>query len=445
MRSKSFSASLILFQKSTWKWLSAYVLAVFSWCSVLYAQSGVVNPFPPGSSPDRIVLNVTSDPSTSIAVNWRTCDTVKTGYIEILPAVSDPRELDNPLRKQAASKPFTFQTLNATYHSVVVTGLLPKTLYMYRVGKGNDWSEWFHTRTAGVNGDKLSFIYLGDAQVGLKTLWPRVIRAAYAKMPEANLILYAGDIVNRGNSDNEWGELFYGGSFIHSTIPGMHSPGNHEYARTGDTLSAFWQPQFTLPDNGPEGLKETCYYTDVQGMRFISINSYRVEESDDDLQKQKRWVDSLLRNNPNQWTAVVFHHPFYSIRPTRDNARMRNTFKPLFDKYNVDIVLQGHDHAYARGRKKIQGARANTASGTVYVLSVSGPKMSSKFEGSWFDVGTDYTQMYQLITVEGTILRYKAYKASGELFDAFDLVKQKGKPNTLIEKDTLQTRDVISK
>ena len=128
-----------------------------------------------------------------------------------------------------------------------------------------------------------------------------------------------------------------GGSFIHSMIPGMHSPGNHEYARTGDTLSAFWRPQFTLPENGPEGLKESCYYTDVQGMRFISINSYRVEESDEDLEKQKIWVDSLLRNNPNQWTAVLFHHPFYSIRPTRDNARMRNTFKPLFDKYKVDM------------------------------------------------------------------------------------------------------------
>jgi len=259
---------------------------------------------------------------------------------------------------------------------------------------------------------------------------------AYAKMPDANLILYAGDIVNRGNSDREWGELFYGGSFIHSTIPGMPSSGNHEYAQTDDTLSAFWRPQFTLPENGPEGLKETSYYTDVQGMRFISINSYRVEESDQDMSRQKLWVDSLLANNPNKWTAVVFHHPFYSIRPTRDNIRMREAFKALFDKYKVDIVLQGHDHAYARGMQKIPREQPgkDDQPGTVYVLSVSGSKMSSAFEGTWMDVSASYTQLFQLITVQKNILSYQSFTATGELYDAFDLVKQKGKPNRLIEK-----------
>ncbi len=403
-------------------------------CTGVQAQTAGVNPFPPTPDPDRIVLNVTQDPSTSIAVNWRTCDTVREGFLEIMPVSSDPRAVAKALREQAKSEAFQFQNIAATYHSVTLAGLTPKTLYMYRVGQGAHWSEWFHTKTAGTVGDKLSFIYLGDVQSGIKTLWPRVIRAAYAKMPGANLMLYAGDIVNRGNNDNEWGELFYGGSFIHSSIPGMHSPGNHEYARTGDTLSAFWRPQFTLPENGPEGLKETCYFTDVQGMRFISINSYRVEESDEDLRKQKLWVDSLLRNNPNQWTAVVFHHPFYSIRPTRDNARMRSTFKPLFDKYKVDIVLQGHDHAYARGMHKIQGATKDEKSGTVYILSVSGPKMSSTLQGNWMDVSASYTQLFQLVTVQGNTLGYKSYTAAGELYDSFDLVKQKGKPNKLVEK-----------
>src|SRR5690606_40253187 len=78
----------------------------------------------------------------------------------------------------------------------------------------------------------MGFIYLGDVQAGTRSLWPRVIREAYTKMPDARLIMYAGDIVNRGNNDWEWGDLFYGGSFIHSSIPSMPSPGNHEYSRT---------------------------------------------------------------------------------------------------------------------------------------------------------------------------------------------------------------------
>ncbi len=421
--------------KSLYLFTSFFLLITTAYTS-LHAQTAADNPFPAAADPDRIALNVTQDPSTSVGINWRTCDTVKNGFVEIMPVTGNPGMVSGAVTHQAVSEPFRFENIRATYHSAVIRNLLPATRYMYRVGAGNHWSEWFHITTAGRVGDKLSFIYLGDVQAGIRSLWPRVIRAAYAKMPDANLILYAGDIVNRGNNDKEWGELFYGGSFIHSTIPGMPSPGNHEYAQTGDTLSAFWRPQFTLPENGPAGLKETSYYTDVQGMRFISINSYRVEESDQDMSRQKLWVDSLLANNPNKWTAVVFHHPFYSIRPTRDNIRMREAFKDLFDQYKVDIVLQGHDHAYARGMDKIPRSEPGKKDkpGTVYLLSVSGSKMSSAFEGAWMDVSATYTQLFQLITVEKNTLSYKAYTATGELYDAFDLVKQKGKPNKLIER-----------
>lgn len=397
------------------------------------AQNIPVNTYPPTLFPDRVVLNVTEDPATSLAINWRTDPTIKEGGVEIMKVTDDPREIANAYKQPAVSSPFQLGPIRATYHAVSIKNLEPNTAYMYRVGHGEHWSEWFHTTTAGRAGEKMGFIYLGDVQAGIRTLWPRVIREAYTKMPNARLIMYAGDIVNRGNNDYEWGDLFYGGSFIHSTIPSMPSPGNHEYAQTADTLSALWRPQFNLPLNGPEGLEETAYYTDIQGVRFISINSYRVEESDADLEKQQEWVHKLLKDNPNKWTVVTYHHPFYSIRPTRDNKRMRDTFKPLFDKYKVDLVLQGHDHAYARGRQKIAGPSKNKENGTVYVLSVSGSKMSSKFEGKWADVSATYTQLYQLIRIDGDQLFYEAYTASGKLHDSFTLQKNRNAVNTLIE------------
>lgn len=411
-----------------------FLLLLICYGVAVQAQDAGNNLFPPGANPDRVVLNVTQDPSTSIAVNWRTIDSVQQGFIEILQVTADPRKISEALKTPAVSTAFTLEKQSATYHSATISNLLPNTAYMYRVGSGNHWSEWFHTTTAGKAGEKFSFIYMGDVQAGIKTLWPRVIRQAFVKCPDARLIMYAGDIVNRGNNDDEWGELFYGGSFIHSMIPGMPSPGNHEYAKTDDTLSAQWRKQFTLPLNGPEGLEETAYYTDVQGVRFISINSYRVEESDVDLKKQQEWVEGLLKNNPNKWTCVTFHHPFYSIRPTRDNMRMRNTFKPLFDKYKVDIVLQGHDHAYARGMQKIAGPTSASDNGTVYVLSVSGSKMSSTFESKWSDVSATYTQLYQVISIDNNILNYESYTAEGKLYDHFQLLKQKGQKNKLVEK-----------
>jgi len=112
---------------------------------------------------------------------------------------------------------------------------------------------------------------------------------------------------------------------------------------------------------------------------------------------------------------------------------MRDNFKPLFDKYNVDLVMQGHDHAYARGMKKIEGVNGKPPSGTMYVVSVSGSKMYEENTKAWMDKNGGHTQLYQLITVEGNKLVYKCYTAAGALYDSFELIKQKGKINKLVE------------
>ncbi len=405
------------------------------------------NRYPPTDQPDRVNLTVTADPSTSMAVTWRTATTVTTAYAEIQEANPDPSTIKDAHRITARTetsvvgdgkyKDLVWKGVTANYHSVVFDGLKPNTMYSYRVGAGDFWSEWFQFKTAGNKGQKLSFIYLGDAQTDLYSMWSKVIRQAYSQMPETRLILHAGDLVNRDNHDEEWGEWFAAGSFIFGMVPNMPSPGNHDYGRDENihTLSPFWRPQFTLPENGPEGLLETCYFTDVQGVRFISLDAYMAEESDEMLAKQKHWTDSVLSHNPNKWTCVLFHHPIYSPKASRDNKRMRETFKPLFDKYKVDLVLQGHDHTYARGMAKIPMPQKGATSGTMYVVSVSGPKMADsgidpKF---WMDRSAIHTQLYHVATVENERLQFRTYTSNGKLFDAFDLVKQKGKINKLVE------------
>jgi hypothetical protein len=115
---------------------------------------------------------------------------------------------------------------------------------------------------------------------------------------------------------------------------------------------------------------------------------------------------------------------------------MRETFKPLFDKYKVDLVLQGHDHTYARGMKNIPMEKKGEESGTMYVVSVSGPKMTDHdvAESNWMDKSAVYTQLYQVITVDHDKLEYRAYTSADELFDAFDLIKRKGKVNQLVNR-----------
>ncbi len=433
-------------KKRTLSWyprLNTLLLGIFAFLltdNVLYAQANDSLAYLPGSLPDRIILNVTEDTRTSMAVNWRTDASVEESFAEIAVASADPRFVNHVKRIKAVTEVVKFDaTAPAHYHSAVFDELAPDTRYAYRVGQGKDWSEWIHFSTSAQADEKFSFLYYGDVQTNIRTLWSRVAREAFAKAPNARLAMYAGDLINRANRDVEWGDWFYAGGFIHSMIPGFPSPGNHDHydsPKGVNTISTFWRPQFNLPLNGPEGLEETCYYADIQGVRFISLNTDQAEESDEFLEKQRVWLEKILAGNPNRWTCVTFHHPIYSPKGTRDNKRTREAFKPLFDKYKVDLVLQGHDHTYARGMAKIPMDQPGAASGTMYVVSVSGPKMTDSHveEKFWMDRSAIYTQLFHVVTVDPDRLEFKSYTATGELFDEFHLVKQEGRINKLEEK-----------
>ncbi len=262
-------------------------------------------------------------------------------------------------------------------------------------------------------------------------------------------MIHAGDLVNSGHSSSEWGEWFTAGGWIHSMVPSLPVPGNHEYkgytkaeSQAGDRhLSVHWRPQFTLPENGVAGLEETSYYVDYQGARIIGLDSNRR------IEEQAAWLERVLADNPNRWTVVTFHHPVFSSAQGRDNPEVRRYWKPILEKHRVDLVLQGHDHTYARGRtyaseqNVAQGVNArNRHTGTVYVISVSGGKMY-ELDQDWmsrYEVIMDRTaedmQLYQVVRVAGDTLRYQAFTATGQLYDAFDLVKQEEGPNRFVER-----------
>ena len=64
---------------------------------------------------------------------------------------------------------------------------------------------------------------------------------------------------------------------------------------------------------------------------------------------------------------------------------------------------------------------------------MSGSKMYKENQKPWMDKNGGHLQLYQLITVEGNTLSYKCYTATGDLYDSFKLIKQKGKKNRLVE------------
>lgn len=393
----------------------------------------------PSAFPDRIILNLTEDPLTSVGVNWRTDTTTNTAFVQFAEATRGPQFRDNYQQLEAKSEklrvsPPDDPSVVAHYHSAMISGLTAGEKYVYRVGDGEEkWSEWFQFEMPSEE-DKLSFLYFGDAQNDVKSMWSRVIREAYKTMPEIDFLLHAGDLINRYNRDIEWGEWFYSGDYIHASVPSIMTPGNHEYGR-GVELSPQWQPQFNLPTNGPKGLEETCYQINYPNLKIVSLDSEQIDETPALRDAQVQWLDSILTNDPRKWTAITLHYPFYSTNPRRDNPELREYFKPIVDKHKVDIVLQGHDHAYGRGMVEnvpIGGQVVSAESGTMYVVSVSGPKMYDVSDDPWMERRAGNTQLFQIISIEGDELKYEAYTATGELYDAFSLQKRDGAPNFLV-------------
>ena len=413
-----------------------------------FETASLAEMFLPAPVPDRIALSWTEDPATSFAITWRTDTSIQESKAQIAIAVDAPKYdqgqwgFPDTSEKTAISERLDWKGLASHHHSAHFTSLKPETTYAYRVGDGRRWSEWFHYTTASEEAKPFSFIYFGDAQNELKAFWSRTIRQAYADKPEAKFIVHAGDLINSPGSNQEWGEWFYAGSFIHSTLPIIATPGNHEYTRDDlnqPLLDPYWQKHFTLPNNGPQGrnLSEATYYLDYQGVRIVSLNSMEIEGRDSTAYKiQLEWLEKVLSENPSQWTIMTFHYPVYGA--ARSNSkRLKEHFAPLFEKYKVDLVLQGHDHVYARGTYKNQPAgkrkRPNNV-GPVYVVSVSGPKMYSiSHKKDWMDRVAEGTQLYQILHVEESKIRYEAYTTTGKLYDAFELHKQgNDRPNKLV-------------
>lgn len=118
----------------------------------------------------------------------------------------------------------------------------------------------------------------------------------------------------------------------------------------------------------------------------------------------------------------------YPIANERAYPELRARVLPLYDEYGVDLVLQGHDHAYARTHK-LKGGKIAAAGerGTVYVTSVSGPKMNDRTlaEPALMAKTLQDVQLYQVIDVEGERLSYKAFTIDGSEADSFELRKDK--------------------
>ena len=394
----------------------------------------------PSQNPDRIILTFYGNPSSQRAVTWRTDSTIEYAVAQISIAGKNSKFEINAKTYRAKTEELKIGDYHKNkdvivhYHSVIFENLIPETLYAYRVGNGKIWSEWIHFKTSSNDFKPTEFVYFGDAQNNILSHWSRVIRMAYQKAPNASFAIYAGDLVNYAHLDNEWAQWFKAGGFIHSQWTAIPVVGNHEFGKilreNEQKLSLQWRPQFTLPveKSLDEKLHETVYSINYQDILIIVLNSSEM------LEQQTAYVEKKLMESDAKWKIITCHHSVFSPAPGRDFEYGRKFWKPLFDKFNVDLVLNGHDHTYARGHVPVK-SRLNDENGnlqTMYITSVSGPKQYNidkeqinnyKVDGYNVEITGENTQFFQVFRTRDNQLIYTAYTATGDLYDKVTILK----------------------
>lgn len=270
-------------------------------------------------------------------------------------------------------------------NKVTLENLEANTTYYYQVaGKG---TESFTTKDSG----NFSFIFVGDPQIGssnaekakkpediakatFKTAqyesvqsdsfnWANTLNQAMVKTNgEAGFVLSAGDQIQTNAlkvKDNTVSEMEYAGYLSPSvlkSLPVATTVGNH------DADNPNYQYHFNIPNLSTLGANkyvggDYCFtYGDAL---FIMLNT-----QDTNTAEHEAFIKQAVEKYPDAaWRIVTLHQDIYGSAEHSNEpeiVNLRYALVPYFEKYDVDVVLTGHDHAYSRSELLKDGVKAIT-------------------------------------------------------------------------------------
>lgn len=365
--------------------------------------------------PHHIKLTWASDPANSQAVSWRTRSYQAKSQLEYTKATASPFFEADIVTLPAVSDTFTAEDGTWNYHTVNIQNLEPNTRYSYRVGNGDYWSEWAEFTTATGKNEPFKFLYFGDVQRFIFSKGSRAIRQAILHNPDAKFMVFAGDLIHRSavNAEN-WAEFFPAGGWVFENYPTIATPGNHEHKwypddkTTYEEITPIWNHSFAFPKNGPEGMDEQTYFIDYNNIRVISLNLvFYAKHKEAILQ----WTEDRLKEFKGDWVIMTHHYHMEAAARNRNPGIRYPELKALYEKYQVPLVLTGHEHLYARGQ--MDGVFP------VYAISVAGPWMNAIRFQDWMDRAGTSLQLFQEISVEPNQIHFVARTIMGEVYDEF--------------------------
>ena len=255
------------------------------------------------------------------------------------------------------------ETSVTTNHAVVLTNLLPHTVYFYSIGLSNltlagGTNHFFRTAPLVNSREPMRLWVLGD--FGYTNRSAAAVRDGYCSFNTnryTDLWLMLGDNAYHNGGDEVWQvAVFDTYAGLLRQTPVWSTIGNQETGNT-PTLSPArpYLEAFSFPTNGEAGGAasgtEKYYSFDYGNVHFICLDS--MSSSRASGSPMLMWLEADLQQTTSDWVIAFWHHPPYSKGSNDSDVRqeqieMRENAVPLLEAYGVDLVLCGHSHSYER-------------------------------------------------------------------------------------------------
>lgn len=301
----------------------------------------------------RVTITINGDASTSRGFTWYTTGKNIEDYNELQVVEANDKGL-------FFSKGQSFHSLNGTasyeegsfWHKAVADNLKADTKYYFRIGdsKKDKWSKVGTFITSGAK--QYTFIAVSDTQAtesnGGYSFSAEGMATAFVENREAALMIHCGDIVDAGDSERRWRELFDLSSDTLMNITIVPSAGNHE------SQSNAFSEHFDLPTQDID-IENGIYYSfDAGCAHYVVLNTNVTSDETDGIgPEQYEWLQADIddaKYNGAIWIIVVMHKGSYTVAMHSQDEEIitkngiRNKLASTLEELGVDLVIQGHDH-----------------------------------------------------------------------------------------------------
>lgn len=370
------------------------------------------------AQPQSLVTTFSGDAHTSRAFTWHTKSTNAATVVQLVKGEGGKADFSGAdvITVEGEASVIDIGSGNKQgVHKAEATGLEPETIYSYRVGSGVDkeWSSIAIFMTEAQNTNIFSFINVTDSQGVTEqdfALWGKTLNKAFETFPAASFIVHNGDFTEEPEDEEAWFNLFTKAQTWVTKYPLMPVTGNHDEV---DGDADRFVSHFNVPDNGAEdAITGTSYSFDYGTAHIVVLNT------ESEIKAQTKWLREDLANTDQPWLIAAIHRPAYG----GNSYKKIDDWVDVFDEYGVDLVLQGHNHEYARSYPMKDGEIAEDGKGTVYVVTnTAGPKFNEKKDDQFYHAVhfQNEKQMFAGISVNGDTLTYEAYDVDGSKLDEF--------------------------